>query len=69
MKRALVTAWVGMMALATVPNAVAGAGTGGLTSPVCINLGMLLALTITPVETLVDAFRGVIPGTKTGESS
>lgn len=60
MSRKLVVAWVLALLFATVPTAAATDG-GGLTSSVCVNLAVLLALTITPVETLVDAFRGALP--------
>lgn len=62
MSRKFVVAWAALMALAVVPSLAAANNAGGLGAVVCVNLGVLLALTITPVETLIDAVRTYLPG-------
>lgn len=62
MGRRIVLGWLGALGAAIIPTA-ASANAGGLTTPTCVPLGVLLALTITPVESLVQAFTSYLPRT------
>lgn len=62
MGRKAILGWAGLMTVAVIGPAAAQTPAGGLTQPVCLSFGLAVALTITPVESLVRAFQGLLPG-------
>lgn len=54
-RRKWVVSWMGLMSLSIVPTATAG-GVGGLATEICLPFGLIIALTMTPVDSLATMF-------------
>lgn len=60
--------WLGLLGLSVVPPAGA-VGAGGLGQSLCLPFGLVLALTLTPVDTLSATLASYLPNKREGAAS
>lgn len=62
-RRVLLGLWAGALSVAGLADLTAASGTGLFAPTVCISPAVLLALVLTPTDTLADLFRAFLPDT------